>query len=208
MFQSADPVVLRKTLEHYPVPMFAAQRETPKQPFYLICLNAAHTRATGVTTEQVAGVRPTDLLGEVEGAEVEAHYANCADSGVVVNYRETLHFAGRPTRWETTLLPVMTNSGAERVVGTALTLGMPTQSRDVSDAEYYAAQAQMQFAHIGQFLEMLQNRPDLPHDLQTGAMMIEGLNRSLDHLLQDLRLAVQDKLPARVDTRAKLTVVR
>ncbi len=201
MFQSNDLSTLNAALNHYPVPMFAAQRASPEHPFYLLCVNAAHTRSTGLSTAQVSGLRPTQLLEPDEGKAVEDRYASCATSGQVISYEEEFHLNGRLTRWETTLLPVDADGGGQRVIGTALTLGLPAEAGYMSDAEFYAAQAQMRLGQITRFLVMLEDHKDMPQDLRTGAMMMSGLNRSLDHMLQDLRLAAQSKPPQRVDTR-------
>lgn len=187
--------------------MFAAQRDASTEPFHLICVNTAHTRATGLDTSQIAGLRPSDILPNDEGRKVEARYESCVTLSDVIHYNEELHLSGRLTHWHTTLMPVKLDCGGDRVIGTALTLGLPVVTDDLSDAEYYAAQVQMRLGQIGQFLRIIQEHPETPQDLRTGAIMMEGLNHSLDHLLQDLRLATQSRPPARVDTRNHLQLV-
>lgn len=191
MFTLEDHDALSKMLDQYPVPMFAAERSGPSVPFRLICVNAAHTRSTGLETEQIAGKRPLDILSAAEGRAVEARYDTCANFGEVINYQEELHLNGHLTKWQTTLMPVTLHSGADRVIGTALTLGLPANTSNISDAEYYAAQAQMRMGQIGQFMEMLQTHPETPLELRTGAMLMGGLTRSISHMMQDLRLSVR-----------------
>lgn len=191
MFAMTDPVDLWTILNQFPVPMFAAQRRSPAEKFRLLCINEAHTKATGLTMEMVENTLIQDLLAGDEANQVEARYSRCVDAKRVINYHETLHLLGKQTHWETTLQPIDMPDGAQRVIGTALSHELHDDSTCIDDAEFFAVQAQMQLGHVREFLNSFETRPDLPQDARERAMMVNGLTRGLDRLLFDLRLATR-----------------
>lgn len=193
MFQTSDHSALKAALDDYPVPMFATERQTDHHPFQLICLNAAHTKSIGL--------RPLDFWCETERRDVGAVYDDGARGGADVNYCQERHLNGCLTKWETTLLQVTTNTGAKRLIGVALTLGLPAPGTTISDVDYYAAQAKMQLRHIGRALQMLHDFSGSAQEQDTAARMIGGLNCSLDYLMQDLRHALYNRAPKRAEIR-------
>jgi len=191
MFTTLNPEDLLNTLNRFSVPMFAAERSDKHAPFRLICFNNAHKRATGLNSDAIAGAKLSDIFSAQDAVQVEEHYALCVDTNDVINYHETFRLMGRKTRWDTTLQPVKTNNGRDRIIGTALSMDVNTDPSDVDDTEFFAAQAQMQIGQMQQFLDWLEVHPDIPARVRDHALMTNGLARSLEHVLLDLRLATQ-----------------
>lgn len=202
MFQNEDPDHLTATLDRYAVPMFIADRR-PGKDWRLQCVNAAHSRLTGMTTASVHGLSPHDLLDPHEADAVTSRYSSCINRDEVIHYGETLHIAGRATRWQTTLQPAVLPTGGDRVIGTALHFQPEVVAENGGDADYFAAIAQMQFQKVQVFLDSLENRADLPLDARQKAMMVAGLMRSLDHVLSDVRRSLPMVPPS---TQAKTTL--
>jgi signal transduction histidine kinase len=81
-------------------------------------LNPAHERATGLRSEDLAGRRPQDALDPVTAARVLARYKQCAREGRTITYFENLNLPSGITDWETTLTPVVDDSGrVVRIIG-------------------------------------------------------------------------------------------
>jgi hypothetical protein len=207
MFQLDDADRLAERLDLYPIPMFAADR-SPGSEWRLQCVNGQHTKLSGVATTDVRNARISDLLPPQEAAEVKARYDACIAPGDVIHYSETLHINGRKLMWRTTLQPVRLDSGIDRVVGTALTFEPRPPCAAAGDPAYFAAVAQMQLAKVRAFLDSLENRSDIPLDTRQKAIMITGLMRSLDHVMDDMRRSLPrtDHLPPPPDMFPERTI--
>ncbi len=192
MFQLDNADRLAERLERYPVPMFAADR-SPRSEWRLQCVNGQHARLSGMAAAEARNTPISELLPPHEAAEVNAHYDACIASGDVIHYSETLHISGRKLMWRTTLQPVKLDSGIDRVVGTALTFEPRPPRAVAGDPDYFAAVAQMQLAKISAFLESLENCPVISTDMRQRAIMITGLMRSLDHVMDDMRRSLSDR---------------
>ena len=194
MFSMSDHKELLSVLDYFEVPMFAAERATPAEPFRLIGVNAAHTGATTLTTAMVAGKTPHDILGPEDADAVASHYATCADRGKTIVYSETLNIAGRTRHWRTTLQPVAMADGFQRVIGIAMEVFNDQEIAGLTDTSYYAAQAQIKVGQLEAFLTQLEERDDLPLDARAQAMMVAGLTRSLDAVLADIQNVTERQL--------------
>lgn len=82
-------------------------------------LNAAHEAQTGLSTAEVQGRTPRDILGDEVGAEVDANYRRCVESGQTIEYEETLPLPEGSRTWLTKLSPVMVDDTVEHIVGIA-----------------------------------------------------------------------------------------
>jgi len=191
MFSTLDTVQLRCTLNRFAIPMFAAERANKHSQFRILCINNAHSRATGLDGNAVAGQKLSEIFTPDDAAIVEGHYAMCVESNDVINYHETIQLLGRKTRWDTTLQPIKMPGGSHRIIGTALSMELNTDPSQVDDTEYFAAQAQMQIGQMQQFLDWLEVHPEIPARVRDHALMTNGLARSLERILLDLRLATQ-----------------
>lgn len=192
LFTSDDHFTLASTLEHMAVPMFAAERRSKDAPFRLVCVNKAHSDRTGMTTGAVRNRRIEDLLRPGDAKDVMSRYARCADQNKTISYNETLVLNGMTMDWNTTLQPVVLSDGTERVVGTAIALDRPANLRSAEEAAYFSAHAQMQVGKLRHFLDMLEDRKDVPADMRGMAMMVNNLTYSIDVVLGDIRDLAND----------------
>ena len=191
MFSTLDTDQLLCTLNRFAIPMFAAERTDKHNQFRLICINNAHSRVTGLDGNAVSGAKLSEIFTAEDAASVEEHYALCVESNDVINYHETFQLMGRKTRWDTTLQPVKMADGRHRIIGTALSMDLNADPAEVDDTEYFAAQAQMQIGQMQQFLDWLEVHPEIPARVRDHALMTNGLARSLERILLDLRLSTQ-----------------
>jgi len=196
MFTTLDTDQLLATLNRFAVPMFAAERPDQYSPFRILCTNSAHVRATGLKGDDVAGLRLEEFLPPEDARNTEERYALCIQTDDVINYHETLRIMGRLTRWDTTLQPVNMPGTRQRIIGTALSMELNADPAEVDDTEFFAAQAQMQIGQMQQFLDWLEVHPQIPAETRDHALMINGLARSLERVLLDLRLATQRRRTA------------
>jgi PAS domain S-box-containing protein len=87
-------------------------------------LNRFHEHSTGLTSAQIRGKSPRDLvpdvLTEAHADAVTANYRRCVEARCPIEYEEHLALAGRATWWVTRLVPLFDASGrVARIVGTA-----------------------------------------------------------------------------------------
>jgi diguanylate cyclase (GGDEF)-like protein/PAS domain S-box-containing protein len=87
-------------------------------------LNRLHEHSTGLTSAQIRGKSPRDLvpdvLTEAHADAVTANYRRCVEARCPIEYEEHLALAGRATWWVTRLVPLFDASGrVARIVGTA-----------------------------------------------------------------------------------------
>ncbi|ELZ51275.1 multi-sensor signal transduction histidine kinase [Halorubrum coriense DSM 10284] len=81
--------------------------------------NAAYQRQTGLTEDAMFGKTPRELLGEEQGAAVEANYRRCVERGTTIEYEERLDFPGGTSDWQTKLTPVTDDGEVTQLVGVA-----------------------------------------------------------------------------------------
>jgi len=81
--------------------------------------NTAHQRQTGLTEDAMFGQTPRELLGEEQGAAVEANYRRCVERGTTIEYEERLDFPGGTSHWQTKLTPVTDGGAVTQLVGVA-----------------------------------------------------------------------------------------
>lgn len=123
MFDTPDVISLRRILNAYPIPMFAAQRPSRHHAFRMLCVNTMHEEGCGVRSEDIEGLRPMEILRPSEGEAVEARYSFCTRSDSPITYHETLHFDDVTSQWRTTLFSIPMPGDVQRIVGTAIQIG-------------------------------------------------------------------------------------
>ena len=83
-------------------------------------INPLHEKLTGISSDEIAGKTPEELLPPVFAAQVIHHYNDCLREGTSIHYEEHLPFKGNETLWETVLNPVRNESGTiHRIIGTS-----------------------------------------------------------------------------------------
>lgn len=73
--------------------------------FRYIRNNLVHQEATGISTDQIRGKMPVELVGEDLGRTLEARYQECYNAKESISYEETLELPGGKRTWLTTLTP-------------------------------------------------------------------------------------------------------
>lgn len=81
--------------------------------------NVAHQRQTGLSEGEMDGQTPRELLGEEQGAAVEANYRRCVERGATIEYEERLEFPNGTSDWQTKLTPISEGGSVTRIVGIA-----------------------------------------------------------------------------------------
>ncbi len=81
--------------------------------------NAAYQRQTGLSEDAMFGETPRELLGDEQGAAVEANYRRCVEEGTTIEYEERLEFPGGTSHWQTKLTPVADGGDVTQIVGIA-----------------------------------------------------------------------------------------
>jgi PAS domain S-box-containing protein len=79
--------------------------------------NASHRQRTGLSEDQLRGQTPRELLGEEQGADVEANYRRCVEQQETIEYEETLNLPGGTSHWHTKLTPITDTGQVTQIVG-------------------------------------------------------------------------------------------
>lgn len=132
-------------------------------------LNPYHEAATGLVTEEVRGLTPTETFGDDLGSEVEANYRRCVRKRKPISYEETLDLPEGEVVWQTSLAPVIVADEVTRVVGI---------SRDVTERRQYERRLERQRDDLTMLNQVL--RHDIRNDLQVVQVYAEGLQTKYD----------------------------
>ncbi|HWR01253.1 MAG TPA: PAS domain S-box protein [Chlorobaculum sp.] len=95
-------------------------------------LNPLYEKLTGISSEEIFGKKPEELLQPDVAASVIQHYDDCILQGRSIQYEESLPFRGMTTLWETVLNPVRDEAGnIFRIIGTSINI---TERRQIEEA--------------------------------------------------------------------------
>jgi PAS domain S-box-containing protein len=92
--------------------------------FRVECANDAYEGLTGLSTADIRGKTPAEILGAEVGAEIEAQYSECVERRETVEYEEIIPIDGESRYWETKLSPIIEDDAVVKLVGA---------TRDVTD---------------------------------------------------------------------------
>jgi PAS domain S-box-containing protein len=87
--------------------------------FTFLQLNSQHEALTGLTTEEVRGMTPRELLGEELGRQVQANYSRCVAAGRTIAYEERLPALADTKTWHTKLSPIIVDGEVVQIIGIA-----------------------------------------------------------------------------------------
>ena len=86
-------------------------------------INPLHETLTGMTSKDINGKTPEQILSPVAAASVMQHYADCVRAGHSIQYEESVLFKEQNSFWETVLNPVRNESGdITKIIGTSLNI--------------------------------------------------------------------------------------
>ena len=92
----------------------------PDGSYHFKGINPVHELLTGISSAEIAGKTPAQLLPPVFAEQVIEHYTDCIREGHSIQYEEHLPFMGKETLWETVLNPVRNELGIiHRIIGTS-----------------------------------------------------------------------------------------
>ncbi len=81
-------------------------------------LNPAHSRLTGLSTEDIQGKTPEQVLPPEDAASARRNYQSCVKAGATISYVEYMPFGGQDLWWLTRLTPLQDqHSRVYRIVG-------------------------------------------------------------------------------------------
>ncbi|AUT00483.1 ATPase [Nostoc sp. CENA543] len=88
--------------------------------FCYVGLNPTHERWIGISSQDLRGKKPEDILTPVDAIKVRQRYTDCVRLGKTISYEQCLQFQGVSTWWSTTLTPLRdANSRIYRILGTS-----------------------------------------------------------------------------------------
>ncbi|WP_421657842.1 PAS domain S-box protein [Leptothermofonsia sp. ETS-13] len=117
--------------------------------FRYVGLNPAHSKVTGLSTEDIQGKTPEQVLPTEDAASARRNYQSCVDAGATISYVEYMPFLGQDLWWLTHLTPLRDqHSRIYRIVGTSTNI---TEFKQIENA---LRQSEEQFRAIFEHAEI------------------------------------------------------
>ena len=98
-------------------------------------VNEAYEELTSLSTADIQGKTPREIVGDEVGAEIEARYSECVRRRETIEYEKVIPIDGEQRYWETKLSPVVEDGSVVRLVGA---------TRDVTDRKQRERQLQQE----------------------------------------------------------------
>lgn len=80
-------------------------------------VNEGYEDATGLTSAEVTGKTPREVVGEEVGADIESRYRECVERQETIQYVEEVPVDGGLRFWETKLSPIIEDGSVTQLVG-------------------------------------------------------------------------------------------
>ena len=88
--------------------------------FEYVELNPIHEQLTGISTAEIQGKTPAQILPPEIAQAVEQNYRRCVETETIITYEEFLPFRGQDLWWLTSLAPLKNDTGRIfQIIGTA-----------------------------------------------------------------------------------------
>jgi diguanylate cyclase (GGDEF)-like protein/PAS domain S-box-containing protein len=148
-------------------------------------LSSCHERLTGLTTEDVQGKTPREILGVPQGSIVEGHYRQCFESQQPISYEEELHLPAGQRTWHTQLSPVLKDGNVLQLVGS---------SRDITERK--RMEENLRYLSEIDALTAIPNRRKISEELDRELARAQRHGNALSVILADIDhfKAINDEL--------------
>jgi len=90
---------------------------TDEREFRVQRVNEAYETLTGLSSAEIQGQTPREIVGEEIGTQIEAQYRECVARGETIRYPEEIPVGGEKRHWETKLTPVIEDGEVVKLVG-------------------------------------------------------------------------------------------
>ncbi|MBD2680025.1 MULTISPECIES: PAS domain S-box protein [Nostoc] len=157
--------------------------------------NPATERTTGISSTEVIGKTPEDVVGVVEGIAVRQRYISCVEAGTPITYEECLTFQGEEVWSLTTINPLKDSKGRiYRLVGTTVHITeriraetqLKQQAEDLEKALDELQQTQMQLVQSEKMSGLGQLVAGVAHEINNPVNFIYGNLAHANDYIQDL----------------------
>jgi PAS domain S-box-containing protein len=99
--------------------------------FRFVGLNPAHEYLTGISSEELQGKTPEQVLPPAAAAAIRQRYQACVEAGETIAYEECLPFKGEQTWWITTLTPLRNDRDRiYRLIGSSINISDRKQAEE------------------------------------------------------------------------------
>ncbi|UBF24482.1 PAS domain S-box protein [Kovacikia minuta CCNUW1] len=114
--------------------------------FRFVGLNPAHERLTGISTAELCGKTPEQVLSPEDAAAARQNYRNCVEAGTSIIYEERMPFLGIDYWWLTHLTPIRDkHSQIDRIIGISTNI---TALKRTEAALHQKAQQEQSFNRV------------------------------------------------------------
>ena len=103
--------------------------------------NLPTVQATGISSAQVIGKTPEEIVPTSEGLTARQRYESCINTGIAITYEESIIFNNEVTWWLTTINPLRNSEGRiYRLIGTTFNITKRKQAEEALKASQHFIQ--------------------------------------------------------------------
>jgi PAS domain S-box-containing protein len=106
--------------------------DVQEDEFPYVGCNSSAERITNISSTQMQGKTPSDVMGAFQGAAIRQRFRSCIEAGVPITHEDCLIFHGQETWWLATINPLKDSQGGiYRLVETMLNI---TKRKEIEQA--------------------------------------------------------------------------